>query len=329
MMNSNRPRGGRRIVANAILIGLLAAVLPLSSVSMASAGSLCSDGWVSGSTGSGTCSWHGGISSGGVYYPGTTTIYKVPTDLRVKTYANCAALRKQFVFGVRKSITYPSYFLPTFYFPSLYNKNKKLDTNRDGAICEVLKSVPVAPIVQTPSPTPTPTPTLKLGSLTKPALPGQTVETAGIEFTLLSAPADADAAVCSLKVIIAVKGCLYALNGWGNIDRPTGVDPDSVRKWVSINLRIKRLKTSLYFYPLSSWDFRIYSAQDSSSWTLYNAPNMTQSDLAPYGGDEVRNATLFISVPKNVDFSKSVFGIIDFIETPSIESKSRYFFPIG
>ena len=332
MKTVDRLRGRRKFIAKVLLLGFLAILLPLSSSSMASAGSLCSDGWVSGSSGSGTCSWHGGIASGGFYYPGTTTIYKAPTDYRVKTYANCSALRKQFVFGVRKTIKYPSYYLPTFYFPSLYDKNKKLDSNRDGAICEMIKSFPTSTTVTAPSPTPTPTPTptpsLKLGSLNKPAQPGQTVETAGIEFTLLNTPTEADTIVCGLKVVIAVKGCLYAVNTWGSIERPTGADPASARKWVAVDLRIKRLKSSLYFYPLSSWDFRIYSSQDSSSWTLYNAPNMTSADLEPYQGDETRNATLYISVPKNADFSRSVFGIVDLVETPSIESQSRYFFPI-
>jgi hypothetical protein len=34
-------------------------------IEIANAGSLCSDGWMSSSQGSGTCSWHGGISGGG------------------------------------------------------------------------------------------------------------------------------------------------------------------------------------------------------------------------------------------------------------------------
>jgi len=43
----------------------------------ASAGSICSDGWISGSTGSGTCSHHGGIAGGGggSYYPTYSPTY--------------------------------------------------------------------------------------------------------------------------------------------------------------------------------------------------------------------------------------------------------------
>lgn len=313
----------------------LLAVASLFSVGFssgaASAKSLCSDGWVSGSSGSGTCSWHGGIAGGVGYLPGTYTVYKMPTDFRVRKYANCTSLRSQFVFGVSNRIVYSTVYYTPFYFANLYTKNKALDTNKDGAICEVRKIYPTVttPIV-TPSPTPTPTPTpvVKLGMRTRPATPGQTVETAGFEFTLLGSPVEASAVVCSYKVVVAVQGCTYANNSWGNIDHPTGVDGTSPRTWKAVNLRVKRLGSSLYYYPLSSWRFALYSSVDTSYWVSAYAPNITASDLAPYASGESREVTLYISVPKTADLTKTVFGILDFVESAYIESQSRYFFPI-
>lgn len=60
----------RVLVIGALLLsGLYAPIASEAAgaplVSRVSAGTLCSDGWVSQSTGSGTCSWHGGVSGGG------------------------------------------------------------------------------------------------------------------------------------------------------------------------------------------------------------------------------------------------------------------------
>ncbi len=315
-----------RCVASVIIAAV--AVLGLTAQA-ASASSLCSDGWVSGSTGSGTCSWHGGIASGSVFLPGPYMTYKAPTDLRVKKYANCSALRAQFVFGVRNKIVYSNVYYSPFYLPALYTKNKAMDDNKDGAICEVRKlTATVSAPVSTPAPTPTPTPAVRLGMLANPASPGQTVETAGFEFTLLSRPADASAKVCSYKVYTAIEGCKYTTNAWGYIDQPTGVDISAGRQWMAVNLRVKRLSTSLYSYPLSSWRFALYSKTDTSYWVSAYAPNLTTAELAPYAANESRNVTLYISLPKSADLSNTVFGILDFVESQYIESKSRYFYPI-
>lgn len=57
------------VIGSLLLSALYAPVLSEAAgvpvVSRVSAGTMCSDGWVSQSTGSGTCSWHGGISGGG------------------------------------------------------------------------------------------------------------------------------------------------------------------------------------------------------------------------------------------------------------------------
>jgi hypothetical protein len=40
---------------------LLLLLLPLNFINIANADAICNDGWISESTGSGTCSWHGGV----------------------------------------------------------------------------------------------------------------------------------------------------------------------------------------------------------------------------------------------------------------------------
>jgi hypothetical protein len=57
---------------------MLSTLLLLAS---AFAGSLCNDGWVSPSTGPGTCSHHGGIAGGGSYYipPSASSSPRIPT----------------------------------------------------------------------------------------------------------------------------------------------------------------------------------------------------------------------------------------------------------
>jgi len=53
----------------------------LLALNNAFAGSICNDGWVSDSTGSGTCSHHGGVAAGGaLYYPPYSTT-NINTDL--------------------------------------------------------------------------------------------------------------------------------------------------------------------------------------------------------------------------------------------------------
>jgi len=55
----------------------------LIAVQPANAGQYCADGWYSQSTGSGSCSWHGGIAGGSSSkvntYKAPTPAYKAPT----------------------------------------------------------------------------------------------------------------------------------------------------------------------------------------------------------------------------------------------------------
>ena len=318
----------RKLVA-LILFSVFLSFMP----TIVSAKSVCSDGWISSSSGRGTCSWHGGIAGGPAFVPAKYQTYKLPTDFRVKRYSNCSKLRKQYAFGVTNTFFYSWDYYKPWYFPALYKKNAKLDTNRDGVACEIVmaKSSP------TPAPTPTPTPTAtatatatatllpKLGTKARPAVVGQTVESSGFEFTLLGQPKELSQEVCSYVVIRAIEGCLYQRNEWNLITKANGIDPAASTKWVSLDLRVKRNPGSVYFY-LGSWQYTLFSNTYRANWDSTYAPNFDYADLKSFSDNETRTISMIFLVPKNADFSKSAFGILDFIETPSIESRSRYYY---
>lgn len=66
------------------------------TIQPANAGQLCADGWYSSSSGSGTCSWHGGIagSSGSRVntYKAPAPVYKAPSIGKTGITGFCSAL---------------------------------------------------------------------------------------------------------------------------------------------------------------------------------------------------------------------------------------------
>jgi hypothetical protein len=75
----------------------------LVAIQPADAGQYCADGWYSQSTGSGSCSWHGGIAGGSsskvnTYkaptpaYKAPTPIYTSPSTVKTKITGFCSAL---------------------------------------------------------------------------------------------------------------------------------------------------------------------------------------------------------------------------------------------
>lgn len=105
--------------------------LNLSSTT-AFAGTLCSDGWVSSSSGRGTCSWHGGI-----YYSSTSNSSTTSKPKPV-TFSSCATLYKKYPNGVGA----PAYFkkpITRYLMPksdsALYKANVKFDHDGIGIAC--------------------------------------------------------------------------------------------------------------------------------------------------------------------------------------------------
>jgi hypothetical protein len=84
----------------------------------------------------------------------------------VKTYPSCSALNKVYSGGVASSIGFKNLGGTLAKAPkvssAIYKANKKLDLDKDGIVCEVLKKVVAAP---TPAPTVAPEPALTLDNL--------------------------------------------------------------------------------------------------------------------------------------------------------------------
>ncbi len=84
-----------------------------------------------------------------------------------RTFKNCVELRKTFKHGVSLNKSAVNRGAGPIFTPrvnaAVYRLNKKMDTDRDNIVCEVVRPKPkpvvVEPIVPEPSPTPTPTPT--------------------------------------------------------------------------------------------------------------------------------------------------------------------------
>lgn len=115
-------------------------------MSLAFADTLCSDGWVSKSSGSGTCSWHGGIAES-YQTPAQTKAWKklqaiLNTPQPKRKFSDCAQMRKYYRTGVardfdaliaKENLKYQYATLK----PEVYALNSRLDTNRNGMVCEV------------------------------------------------------------------------------------------------------------------------------------------------------------------------------------------------
>jgi hypothetical protein len=84
-----------------------------------------------------------------------------------RTFKNCVELRKTFKYGVSLNKSAVNKGAGPIFTPrvnaAVYRLNKKMDTDRDNIVCEVVRPKPkpvvVEPIVPEPFPTPTPTPT--------------------------------------------------------------------------------------------------------------------------------------------------------------------------
>jgi hypothetical protein len=94
----------------------------------------------------------------------------------VKTYPSCSALNKVYSGGVASSIGFKNLGGTLAKAPkvssAIYKANKKLDLDKDGIVCEVLKKVVAAP---TPAPTVAPEPALTLDNLNVRAVRAQGV----------------------------------------------------------------------------------------------------------------------------------------------------------
>jgi hypothetical protein len=68
----------------------------LVGVQSASAGQYCADGWYSQSSGSGSCSWHGGIAGGSGKkvdpYKAPAPVYKAPSTSKTGITGFCSVL---------------------------------------------------------------------------------------------------------------------------------------------------------------------------------------------------------------------------------------------
>lgn len=85
------------------------------------------------------------------------------TQVEARTFNSCTELRKTFKYGIALSKTATNRGAGPIYSPRInateYRLNKKLDTDRDNIVCEVVKpetNPVVAPTPQSPTPTPTP-----------------------------------------------------------------------------------------------------------------------------------------------------------------------------
>ena len=79
-----------------LLIATLLLGTSLVAVQPANAGQLCADGWYSTSSGSGSCSWHGGIAGSSNSkvntYKAPAPVYKAPAVGKTGITGFCSAL---------------------------------------------------------------------------------------------------------------------------------------------------------------------------------------------------------------------------------------------
>ena len=119
-----------KTAAKALLVSLsMGGAALVLAPGTASAGAICNDGWISSSSGSGTCSWHGGVSSwtSPSSYSGSAS----------SSYSNWTlpSLGSTNTYTLPKLNTYSNWSTPNTYrnwtLPSLGSTN----TYRTGAIC--------------------------------------------------------------------------------------------------------------------------------------------------------------------------------------------------
>lgn len=254
----------RNLSANFAIALVIALLITLLSPAPADA-TLCNDGWVSPSTGQGTCSWHGGIATGGYTYLPS----KPATPVK---YSSCSKLKAKYPAGIAKSSLsiIRAYLLKTpKVWAAMYNLNKSLDYNKNGLICESLwvpwtsGSTPSASPSATPSPkvtqTPllpvTPSPTVskpapspqytytpEIGTIKNPIVTGNAYSLrsiSGIEIKVLGSESDASIEACKY---FAMTGCASKLidSSWTNI----GFGPDSRETMIAISVSISNKSNS-------------------------------------------------------------------------------------
>lgn len=226
-------------------LAVAAAVTFVFSATMtapASAGSLCSDGWVSPSTGSGTCSWHGGIASGLSYlYP-----TKPKTKYAVK-FASCSKLRKQYPSGLAKSkeaVSEAGFTVKRAYvWKAAYALNGHLDKDKNGLACEVL---------------------VPYGTRYRPATLGETMTTDGITVQPLRAFDDYSATLCATNAIMP--GCSYSYEGGKAINGvPDATDPN---RWVKVDIYARNdTESDRYLDDSMHWLKLIWNSERDSDYS--------------------------------------------------------------
>jgi len=297
-------------------------VVLFGQVSPVLASTLCNDGWVSSSSGSGTCSWHGGIAY----------TYSVP-KIVTKQYGSCAKLRRDYPFGVTKA--FPR--IPNYYFyvptlaPSVYKANIRLDGDRNGLACEV--RLPWTFSVTTPSaPTPSPSPTTPvLGTLAYPGHLGESVSIDGYDILLASNLRDSSDTICSrIPNGFPLEGCLYEKNAFGTALQALGKDPASSKEWLEVQLQITKTSKAAYSYPLTGIAFSLYPSDSSSItfWSSGTEPTFSGDYrtpwLDPFTLGEKRTLTLHFLTPKLYRGMKIAFQMSPY----GSAADRRFFYPL-
>lgn len=309
---------------SALLVGLLS-----TAIQPAMSDTLCNDGWVSPSSGQGTCSWHGGVAGGG------------SSDKNAKKYKSCEALRKTYRHGVASSIyrVVTSRYYPADLAPRTYSLNRAFDTNKNGLVCEVLdpsrrpysntsSSNPIN--ITVPAPIPTPDPNF-IGSIQNPAQIGQTAELDGYAFKVTGQIKDVTESFCSrIPSVGTVDGCLYERDQFGSIQRALGPNPSRSKMWIELPLEVQATTNALHHYPLAVIDYIVYTPGGSLSyrWDSVYEPSFYIGDQAPWFSPfmigERRQVLMHLSVSRDFIVQNSALVIVPIGRA----SDKRYFYPL-
>jgi hypothetical protein len=308
----------------AVFLTLSLSLLTVSAVPAepAAAITVCADGWISNSTGSGTCSWHGGIMKGGylpnsIWVPSWPTRAPKPKRLVVKSYKTCSSLLKDYSKGVadkQKSVSAMGNLLEKapFVNSSLYAMNKKLDPEKNGIACEKI---------------------WHKGAISNAARIGEPVrgKWARFEYRLLALPKINNEAACSRVPRMfdsPLKGCLFERDKNGNPVSALGPDPLYSMNWVEVSVSALRLPAQLN-YGFSQYDFAFYKPGASGvyAWTEHDEKTLVSPSTAiysPFAMGEERSITFFIAVPKEHDVSELVFYLREIVDP----ERNLYYFPL-
>lgn len=308
-----------RFTIGALLAGL--ALIPTSPA----AATLCNDGWVSPSNGRGTCSHHDGIAYGGYMY----VPQKPPQPAKAVKFSSCKTLKAKYPAGIAKSNSYiakASLLKTPKVWGAMYDLNKKLDTNKNGLICESLYVPSVLSPSPSSSPTPSPLPTASKPTST-PAAPSPSASnpapvpsytytpekgtvanpysigssyllrsTSGIEIKVVGSQPDVSVEACK---IFFLTGCASkSINGiWTNI----GFTPDSGETIIAISVSVtnstnaKWVVTNAIDYVRADFGTLVWIQQSNSSSEYSN-----YFDIAP---NSARTVRLFIRTSKSTNYS--------------------------